>query len=755
MAQMIEEEDAEAQALSTSLDPYGQLIKMLMPRALCIAIYDRLGMPLWLSDGCEGPDLLQFIEEALNSARSSNPDPSERDGFARTWDGDTAYIFILHEGNELLGIVALSCRDVASGPRPFSVLQGLLRPALQVLTREFSSQYSIGDLQKNLTQQKGDLELLLEATGGNDESFAAGFEQLAQQCVESLDCSFGALLIPERGISILHSSEGARRRADGEVLERVQRHLFAWAQMQRRTLTLNKAPAANSPFGAVAYKILACPIRHGDQHVAGMLVLFRSMAAADFNSRQVRIIEMMARKVSYVLQNAYDPSGLLTRQAFEHRALAAVGEHAANQHCVAYVDVDGMHAVNANHGMHVGDNVLARIAECIRTGLPASVSAARIAGDRFGIFFPATTLDDAGESIQMLCGQIADTECSHDGKRVEMSISTGIAALSDSKYPLTHALAKAELACKVAKKRGRSGIEIHREAVRAVPAAPAAPAAPVVRHDDKAILNTLREAIANDRFRMDAQPISQLGSKDAPRRYELLLRMIDESGQTLPPGKFFAAAERNLLATNIDRWVVQYALEILSSAAPTLQGMGAHFSINLSGQSLGDETFVPYLEAKLREYTLPPSLLSFEIPETAAVANIVRAGVLIRRLQDFGHDVALDDFGRGLSSMTYLKQLAVSDLKIDGGLVRELATNPRSEAMVTAIVQMARDSKLRTTAESVETEAILAAVSRLGVDFGQGFAIGRPQPLEGVMQELLRTVGGVTKPSANRMVSRF
>ena len=750
MAPRIEEEDAEAQTLSTSLDPYGQLIKMLMPRALCIAIYDRLGMPLWLSDGCEGPDLLQFIEEALNSARSADPDPSERDGFARTWDGDTAYIFVLHEGKELLGIVALSCRDVSSGPRPFSVLQGLLRPALQVLTREFSSQYSIGDLQKDLSQQKGDLELLLEATGGTEQSFASGLEQLTQQCVENLDCAFGALLIPERGISILHSSQATKRRSDGEVLERVQRHLFAWAQMQRRTLTLNKAPAANSPFGALAYKILACPIRHGDQHVAGMLVLFRAMSAADFHSRQVRIIEMMTRKVSYVLHNAYDASGLLTRQAFEHRALAVLGEDAgANQHCVAYVDVDQLHAVNANHGMHVGDDVLVRIAECIRTGLPPSATASRIAGDRFGIFFPATTLDAAGESIQMLCGQIADIECNHDGKRIGISISTGIAALPDSKYPLAHAMAKAELACKVAKKRGRSGIEIHREAARPVAAAP------VIRHDDKAILNTLREAIANDRFRMDAQPISQLGTKDAPRRYELLLRMIDEAGQTLPPGKFFAAAERNLLAINIDRWVVQYALEILSSAAPTLQGMGAHFSINLSGQSLGDETFVSYPEAKLREYSLPPSLLSFEITETAAVANIVRAGVLIRRLQDFGHDVALDDFGRGLSSLSYLKQLAVSDLKIDGSLVRELATNPQSQAMVTAIVQMARDTKLRTTAESVETEAILAAVSRLGVDYGQGFAIGRPQPLEGVMQELLRTVGGVSKPSASRMVSRF
>ena len=440
--------------------------------------------------------------------------------------------------------------------------------------------------------------------------------------------------------------------------------------------------------------------------------------------------------------------------------LAACSEHAgAQQHCVAYVDADKLHAVNENHGMHVGDDVLLRISECLRTTLTASATASRVSGDRFAVFFPATTLESAAESMQMLCSEIAEMECIHEGKRVEISISVGITAVPDSKHPLSHALAIAEAACKVAKKRGRNSIEIHRGvplATRTTTSTATATAPAIVtRPDDTAILSTLREAIANDRFRMEAQPMAQLGVKAAPPRYELLLRMIDEAGQTVAPGKFFAAAERNSVATDIDRWVVQYALEILSSAAPALQGMGAHFAINLSAQSLGDEAFPSYLEAKLREYSLPPSLLSFEISEAAAVANIVRAETLVRRLRDFGHDVALDDFGRGLSSPAYLKQLPVTDLKIDGGLIRDLNGNTRSQALVTAIVQLARNTLLRTTAESIETEAVLAAVSRLGVDFGQGFVIGRPQPLEGVMQELLRTVGGVSKPSATRMVTRF
>jgi EAL domain-containing protein (putative c-di-GMP-specific phosphodiesterase class I) len=199
---------------------------------------------------------------------------------------------------------------------------------------------------------------------------------------------------------------------------------------------------------------------------------------------------------------------------------------------------------------------------------------------------------------------------------------------------------------------------------------------------------------------------------------------------------------------------VQYALEILSSAAPALDNLGAHFCINISGQSLGDEHFPQFLENKLLEYALPPSLLSFEINETAAVANIVRAEVLIRRLQDLGHEIALDDFGRGLSSLTYLKSLPVSHLKIDGGLVRDLAGNGRSQSMVTAIVQLAQTMRLKTTAECVESEGILNAVAQLGVTYGQGFAIGRPRALEIVLQELLRGAPGIVRNSASPRMAR-
>jgi diguanylate cyclase (GGDEF)-like protein len=739
-----DDETVEATGFTTSLDPYGQLVRVLMPRASYIAIFDRLSTPLWLSEGYDGFDLLHLAEESLNAARRESADQTDEQshGFSRSWNGDTAYVFNLHDGANLLGALAVSCQDGSSGARSMAFVQGLLRPAIQVLARELSHQQSVCDLRKHLTSRDGDLALLLEASGSAPDRDNDDLDQLLQNCVDNMDCAVGALLIPERKIALSCASEGALRGADAEILEKTQKHLLTWVQVQRRTLVLNKAPPPSNPLGSLPYKILACPIRHGVQNVVGVLILFKRVGHGDFDARQVRIVELLGRRIAYVVQSAYDPTtGLLTRSAFEQRVLAqlaAAGTEA--QHCVVYADVDRLHVVNENHGMHVGDEVIVTIAETLRVNLGSNVSASRISGDRFALFFLDTHSDDALPMVERMCEAIRNADYNHDGKRVPLSISFGLAAVPNTRYPLSHALAAAEVACKAAKDRGRGRVEVYHDADRSI----------VRRYEDVAMLGSLREAIVNDRFRMDAQPIVEFEDNGPPRRFELLLRMIDATGERVTPDKFLSAAERYQLTADIDRWVVQYALEVLSSAAPSLLRLDAHFAINISGQSLGDEDFTGFLEQRLRDHALPPRLLSFEITETAAVANIVRAEQLIRRLRDLGHSIALDDFGKGLSSLTYLKSLPVSHLKIDGGLVRDVVGNQRSQAMVTAIVQLARTMNLKTTAECIESEAIQTAVGALGVDFGQGFAIGRPRPVEQVLQDLLRGSAGVVRLNPNR-----
>jgi Amt family ammonium transporter len=224
------------------------------------------------------------------------------------------------------------------------------------------------------------------------------------------------------------------------------------------------------------------------------------------------------------------------------------------------------------------------------------------------------------------------------------------------------------------------------------------------------------------------------GGEDRPR-FELLLRLRSPGDEPVGPAKFLAIAERHGLMTRIDRWVVGEALRCLKAHAGALAGGSVRFSINLSAAAVGDESFHDFLEAAVRESAVPPGILCFEISESATVANLPRADRLMQRLRLQGCGFALDDFGAGLSSLGQLKTLPISVLKIDGSLVREASTNQRVEAMVRAIAQLAHTMGMETVAEFVETDASRTRMASLGIDYGQGYAIGRPTPLDDVLAD--------------------
>jgi diguanylate cyclase (GGDEF)-like protein len=724
--------DAPAPVSTTSLDPYGQLIKMLMPRAQSIAIYDRMGLPVWLNDGLDAPELHQLLHDALRKELAGD---GRGEGFSDNIDRDhSAYVFLLRDGEQaLLGAVGVIVRESAArgDGRPFSLVQGLLRPALECLQRELGSQYSIGDLQRSLMVRDGDLELLLgaaqEAERGGETT--DDFARLLQGCVDHLGCSVGALLIPDKNIAVCRTGQGTAPRTGAEILTRTHRQLLAWTQLHRQTMTSNQ-PVSSTQYGEVPFKILSCPVMHGAQRVLGILVLFKPPASPDFDLRQVRIVELLARRVAFILMNAYDPTtGLLTRPAFEKRAQALLTPETLERtnNCVIYVDIDRLHVLNENLGMHVGDEVIVRVAEVIRRNLTPRMLASRISGDRFALFIGESSLDTAQGIAENLREGLERVGLVVGSRPVEVSASFGVARVADSKHPLSHALAAAEIACKAAKDRGRDRVEIYEESDQSI----------VRRYTDVTLVGTLRYALAQDNFRLEAQPIVPLNGAAGGPKYELLLRMTDESGASISPEKFLSAAERYQLASVIDRWVVRRVLAMLAPHAVTLASKGASFAVNISGQSLGDQDFSNFLEQELRNSAVPAQLLSFELTETAAVANIVRAEALIRRLRELGFGVALDDFGRGLSSLTYLKTLPVTTLKIDGSFVRDVVGDDRSQAMLSAIVQLARAMGLRTVAECVESEEILGITRGLGVEYGQGFSIGRPVAFEGVIDGLV------------------
>jgi diguanylate cyclase (GGDEF)-like protein len=710
-------------ATRPSLDPYGHLLRMLMPRAVGIAFYDADGRPMWVADGYEGPDPLPLVRAALSGVPPATT--ARIDGFSQDHEGAPAYVFRLRDSEgAVIAVATLLTRDIEN--HPYSFVQHLVQPALECLQRELEARNSLGELSRDLRARDDDLNLLLRITPDEADGAPQGDElgTLVQACVDHLGCALGALVVPERNIAICRAPAGQKPQV--EILSRIHRHLLNWAQLQRRNLTINRV--RTRPVELPPFKILSTPIRHASGRVVGFLALFREEAGDDFEPRSEQLVELLARKTTTILQNNFDAlTALLTRPAFETQVRALVaGRRQTVPDSVLYLDVDRLHVVNDNFGLHVGDELLARIAELLRRKPRPGALVARIAGDRFAVFLPDCTLDFAQQIADMIRRQCAELSGSRGDGMMQVSVSIGVAELPDTQNPLAHGLANAEIACKAAKDRGRDRVELFQDADQSI----------MRRHSDVLVVKRLHEALEEDRFVLYAQPILPLGPDHTEPRFELLLRMLAPDGEVLPPEKFLSAAERYQMLPVIDRWVVGHALAALRPHASLLRGRGLSFSINVSGPSLAAEDFLEFLEGSIRSSGLPPEALCFELTETAAVSNLTRADRLMQRIRLLGCSFALDDFGTGLSSLAYLKALPVSVLKIDGSFVRDAGINQRTEAMVRAIAQLAHTMGMETVAEYVETDELRTRMAGLGVDFGQGFAIGRPVPLEEVLGDL-------------------
>jgi diguanylate cyclase (GGDEF)-like protein len=713
-------------------EPYVQLIKSLLPRASSVALFDTKGELRWSSETATGPDLLNIVDDALKAARTS----ADSAGQLRVLAGNLpVYLcWLRDDAARLLAVLTVVCRPTGQqdlDARGFSFAYALLRPALECLRRDLMARAAIEELNRTVLALDKDLELLL--ADGAVEQPAAGrngagddLQGILQQTIDHLRCATAALLVPDKSITMVRSS-GSERAADMQLVARSHRQLLSMAQMRREPVIINKL-AANSSLGALPYRILSCPLRSMSGRTIGVLALFREAAGDEFLDRDARLGDILARKAVGIIESSFDAlSGLYMRPAFEQRIRCVVAEKNGSRHWSAlYIDVDQLHVINDNFGMHVGDSVLGQLGELVRERLPRGAFGARISGDRFALLLP-THLEEAENFAESLRQGVEKLGTMQGDSRLYVSVSVGVSLLDTASGELMHSLAAAETACKAAKDRGRNRVEVYQPNDVSL----------VRRFADINIAGRLRQAIDAGRFRLDAQLILPFaGAESARPHYELLIRMIDDDGHTIGPDRFMSAAQRYQLMPAIDRWVLDTTLETLKPHAQLLAGKTMAFAINLSGQSLSDEMFPDLLLERVASSGLDPELFCFEITENATIQNISRAEHLIRRLRRLGCSVALDDFGTGLSSLAYLRQLPVTMLKIDGSFVRDVLKDPRAESMVRAIAQLARSMSIATVAEYVETEEIRARIATLGVDYGQGFAIGRPALLADLLVEL-------------------
>jgi len=437
-----------------------------------------------------------------------------------------------------------------------------------------------------------------------------------------------------------------------------------------------------------------------------------------------RVEEVSRSDAQFRYQASHDAlTGLINRHEFERRVkhLVSTTHKYKRENALCFMDLDQFKVVNDTCGHIAGDELLRQLGEVLQNAVRHSDTLARLGGDEFGILMEHCTLAQAQRAVSAIQKTIQDFQFSWEGQSFRIGVSIGLVAISEATPSITELLKQADAACYMAKDLGRNRIHVYNPDDTQM----------VLRQGEMQWVTRINQAIEENRFTLYTQSIVPL-HESADMHYEFLLRMIDERGEIISPVTFLPAAERYDLMHKLDVWVVEHAFKLLATN-PDLVEQTHFFSINLSGQSISNAQFLKSVIAQIKELNIDPSKICFEVTETAAISNLRAATHFISSLRELGCQFALDDFGSGLSSFGYLKNLKVDYLKIDGIFVKDIADDPIDHAMVKSINDIGHVMGMKTIAEFVESNKIKGMLRKIGVDYAQGYEIGRPQPFEEIL----------------------
>lgn len=525
--------------------------------------------------------------------------------------------------------------------------------------------------------------------------------------------------------SVNHAACQLLRREADELVERPLTDLLRFTELQHRravreSLTqvltqgepaqLEGQPEIRFGNGDLIYvKGQLAPLRSSNQHIIGCVAVMQDVTG------ETRMREILSWQATHD-----DLTSLINRREFERRLEALLEQRpSGTRHVLLYLDLDQFKLINDNCGHNAGDQMLRQLTSRLSTRLRNSDTLARLGGDEFAVLLPHCSVEDGRRIADDLRDIVHTFRFDWKGRTFGVGVSIGLVSLDEHILSVAEALTAADSACYIAKENGRDQVVVYH------------PSGDEEQRRREEISQTalIRECLETDRFCLWAQPIMPIQGQQDDWGMEILVRMLDETGQVIPPGCFIPAAERYNLMGQIDRWVL-HTLCTQWRDNPTLFEHLDKVAINLSGQSIANDEFLEFVIGTIDRFGLPWERLCFEITETAAVSSIEKARHFIQTLRQREARFALDDFGSGLSSFAYLKQLPVDFLKIDGAFVKDMAKDPIDAAMVRSISDIGRAMQLHTIAEFVENEHVIDMLQEAGVDYAQGYGICRPMPIE-------------------------
>ena len=457
-------------------------------------------------------------------------------------------------------------------------------------------------------------------------------------------------------------------------------------------------------------EITASPVRGPGNSISGTVVVFHDVSE----------LRGLTRKMSY--QATHDPlTGLVNRREFERRLDEAMDSAHAEEavHMLFYMDLDRFKAVNDTCGHLAGDNMLREVAALIKTEVRDSDFVGRLGGDEFGALLIGCPIDKARQIATDICNAVANYRFVWKDKIFNIGISIGLVEISHASGTLQDVMSAADSACYMAKQQGRGQVHVYSARDEAV----------ARERGDIQWLRQLQTALHEDGFELAVQPIIAIGGgADSGPSVEVLIRLTDGRGQSTDSAEFLRPAERYQMMPQIDRWVINATLAAIASGEIKLSARRS-CAINLSSQTLGDESFLSFVVDSLDRSGVAPSAVCFEVTEAAILSNVQHAQRFIEVLHGIGCEFSLDDFGSGLGSFSSLKHLPIDYLKIDGTYTRNLQTDLVNQEMVAAMIKLARTMQFRIVAEQVEQQEDFDWLRDSGVDFVQGRFIEAPTKL--------------------------
>lgn len=708
----------------------GQLVQIALPGSVAAYLIDKGGNAECLM-GCGDAAKVAAWDDAVTATlkASLTPDTPHNSGTLASGEIYHARAAVA-SGGAAFGAVIVIMPGPAVGTTASDSQE--TAAAMQSLALAAANLLALRAASAGQASLRAELDLLyrLEEDLQEGSRRHAGLAELLGQSGRFLGVGYSVLLLPAKRIRIsaTHAAWKSvdRRAIDRYIVESVMPQLRGADEPVSYRFNLASIQGA----GDSEVPALLSPLIDARGNVEGVIAQLGRVTGDGFDDVHKRLMAHIMRKVQYVIERSFDPmTGLMNRAGFEGQLRETIAATNADdsRHQVVYFDLDNLQLVNDSFGRDAGDQVIMRFAQLLERALPRNAIASRLTGDDFAVLLTQATLDDALALANGVRAESDQLRYLEGSTSLQISVSVGIAAIEPD-GDAGGVLTAARIACDKAKDHGRDRIEIHDQDDQSI----------VRRYDDMHLVTRLHRATANDEFMLMAQPIVPAQSPGQAARFEILLRMTDAADDPITAGPLIAAAERYHLMPHIDRWVVSRALAILGPVAKRLKESGCAFAINLSGQSLGDDQMLDFIETQVEAAGIPPGFIVFEITESAAVANLEKAQSFIARLRKRGLGFSLDDFGSGLSSFAYLKNLAVDTLKIDGGFIQDIQSDRISRSMVAAITQVAAVMGLKTVAEYVGDEENQALLRDLGVDYLQGHGVGRPVPLAGVLDDLAR-----------------